>query len=242
MNADERLDNLVVKTHDQGEVTNLSQGDKKMVEVDPAGVTITRGLKDRFPVPSDSAAAELMQSIFQAHRESDGPMIVELARRFQTLFGWHPRAEWFLILGLEIVNDDHLIDAQQQFLDDLNDFVAGKLEKKVCPTSEPFGAEVIEWTQGGNNLNMMEWLWKADQNDRALNYFQNSFLGLGGNDDNGRRIERYLYQASCLARLSRTEESKLALKKAKETDSQEFHRVWELFKARMPELEGNLSV
>lgn len=233
----DKSDHLVVKTHHQGEEEALTVGDQRVIAADPAGVTITRGLPNQIPPPADPEANALLEAIFAAHRDSDGLVLVELADRFRTRYGWHLRVEWLRVLGLEITLAENLLREQQVLLDQLHEAEAGRLPAQLCPMSEPLQPSTIQWALGANHLNMMEWLWKAGRFGEALLHFQPSHAGLSANNDNGRRIERLFFRASCNVHLGQIEEAKQALESAQKLDESEFQRALSLFEPKMPELK-----
>ncbi len=241
MPNDEKSDNLVVKTHHHGVEAGLSQGDQAMLEIDPEGITITRGLANRFPPPEAEAAKLAMDRIFVAHGESDGPLIVGLSEEFRSRFGWHPRVEWWRILGLEIVNAPNLVEAQQELLATFEQAKSGQPPPDAVPTEEPIRPETWDWALGANALNLMEWLWKAERWQESLDQFEPSLRGLAPTDDTGRWIERSLYKASCEVHLARAEDARATLAAAFEKDPQEFQRLWALYRPKMKELENLIN-
>jgi hypothetical protein len=235
MSMFDRPDNLVVKTHHDGTEAEVTPGDHRMVQLDPSGVTITRGLTNRFPDPADPEARERVEAIFEAHRESDGPLLRHLIDEFRLDFGWHPRVEWFDVLAREIANDPSLLEAQTQLIASYEALLKGETVEMV-PLAEPLRPETLHWALGANHLNLMEWLWKHDQYESALGHYDDSLLGLSETDDNGRRIERLLIKASCHARLEQSDLGREAVRTAQTLDATEFERLWALYGPKMPEL------
>ncbi len=232
----DKSDFLIIKTHNEGAEAELTRGDQRMVEIDPAGVTITRGLRNQIPDPADADAQALLAKIFAAHKESDGLTLVNLATEFRTKFGWSPRVEWLRVLGLETVRAASLIAEQQRLIQELEAGKAGTPPADAVPLVAPIAAETWDWALGANYLNLMEWLWKEARYDDAHAMFEKSLVGLSESDDNGRRIERSLFKASCEAHLNRTTEALGTMERAYALDVQEFERLWRLYGLRMPEL------
>lgn len=241
MSGPEKQDNLVVKTHHEGKETPLTKGDERMVALDPEGVTITRGLTNKFPDPSDPQATALLQQIFLAHKESDGPTTVEKAEKFRSQFGWNPRVEWLRILGLEILNQDSLIAEQEEYLRQIEGASKGILPPNANSLSENCQPATWEWALGANYLNLMEWLWKAQRYEEAVHIFDKTFAGLDPNGDTERRQERFIIKASCLFRLGMEQEAAETLKQGKEIDSKTFAQVWSIYSLRVPELKSILD-
>jgi tetratricopeptide (TPR) repeat protein len=241
MSEPEKQDNLVVKTHHEGKQTPLTKGDERMVALDPDGVTITRGLTNQFPDPHAPEAADLVQRIFRAHRDSDGPSTVEQAEAYRKKFGWNPRVEWLRILGLEILNADALIEEQEAFLKQLEGASAGNLPSNPTPLSAPCQDATWQWALGANYLNLMEWLWKAQRYQEALNIFEKTFAGLDPNGDTERRQERFIIKASCLFRLEREQEAEEALKRGRDLNEETFAQIWSIYSLRVPELKSILD-
>ncbi|MBS1704247.1 MAG: hypothetical protein JST40_00120 [Armatimonadetes bacterium] len=237
MESEEKNDNLVVKTHHQGHEAELTPGDQAMIELDPVGVTITRGLVNQFPGPKDPDAAHLLEQIFLAHRESDGPTILELAGRFRERYGWHPRVEWFRVLAMKIVNQPDLIAAQRALLESYERAAAGYPPTPSSPLQFEIPNETWDWAIGANYLNLMEWLWDAGKYAEAIQAFGPSLQGLTQNDDKGRWVERLLYKASSYARNGQKDEARATFEEAKSIDKTEFSRLWELMSPKMSELE-----
>lgn len=213
-----------------------------MVELDPEGVTITRALDNQFPGPADPAAADLLEAIYVAHAESDGPVVVDLCARFRREFGWHPRTEWYRVLGLEILNSEDLIEEQRTLLKSYAEGREGRLPADACVLAGDLNPTMFEWALGANHLNLMEWLWKRGDYEGVIENFPASLLGLAGNDDNGRRIERLLYRASSESRLGQSDLAAATLAEAKDLDSREWDVVWKLYAAKMPELATLIEV
>ncbi|MEZ0327712.1 MAG: hypothetical protein ACAH95_17590 [Fimbriimonas sp.] len=230
-------DKLVILTAVEGAPREREVAERRLVENSPDRVTPTRELMGRFPPPRDKAALDVILQVRELHRQSEGHALVSLAERYRRKFGWNPRVEWFRILGLELVHFEGLIGEQRKFLNELYESLAGRLPDDATPTEEPLTYEVLEWAIGANHTNLMEWLWRAGRYEEALVQFPRSLQGLSSPEDDARRIERYLYKASCLYRLQMTSLAAQACRDAAAIDAQAFRKTVTEWTPLMPELQ-----
>jgi tetratricopeptide (TPR) repeat protein len=231
-------DKLVIFTTLEGNPRERELSEERLLQEMPESVTRTRELMGRFPPPVDERALDSILKIRDLHRQSEGYELVNATERFRKQFGWNPRVEWFRILGLELIHSDQLIGEQRRFLNDLYEAKNGDLPRDATPTQIPLTRGVLDWAIGANHANLMEWLWRAGRNEEALVQFPRSLQGLEGDGDNGRRIERYLYKASCLYRLGQAEQAREVVAQARAIDEREFERLTADFMPLMKELEN----
>lgn len=228
-------DKVVILKSVEGAPVELSTAERRFAANHAGAASLTSELRNRMPDPTDPRAADMLLQIRDAHRAGDGDEVVALCEAFRARYGWHGRAEWFRVLGLELTHDPSLVDEQLALVTTLDLCLAGEPPVDATPTTEQVTPAHLRWLLSGNTYNLAEWLRTQRRFEEALHWVERSFEGVEPSDVR-RLLDRMLLRAYLLLELDRAQEAKLALDEARALGREEFDSALDVRLLELPAL------